>query len=136
MPVQQRWTSAIRASAEWKPNERWLIRRILLLRPSRRPFESPRRIATSDASAVLAKGAGEPDQGCPDEPGVEMGGRERRIGQVVEQPQLLAQEKGAVEAAVGVLDFPERGELADRLMFGGLQQRPAGALDPATVRRV
>ena len=56
--------------------------------------------------------------------------------QVVEQPQLFAQQEGAVEAAVGVLDLAERGELADGLVLGRLEQRPAGALDPAAGRGV
>jgi hypothetical protein len=55
---------------------------------------------------------------------------------VVEQPQLLAQQEGAVEPPVVVLDFRERGELADGLAFGRLEQRPAGALDPAAGRGV
>ena len=54
-----------------------------------------------------------------------------RVVEVVEQPQLFAQQEGAVELAVVVLDFPERGELADGLVLGRLEQRPARALDPA-----
>jgi hypothetical protein len=59
--------------------------------------------------------------------------RERGVLEVLEQPQLLLEEEGAVEAAVGVLDFVQRGELTDGLVLRGLQQRPAHALDPATV---
>jgi len=55
---------------------------------------------------------------------------------VVEQAQLFAQQEGAVELAVGLLDLVERGELADPLAFGRLEQRPAGALDPAAGRGV
>ena len=62
--------------------------------------------------------------------------RERGVGQVVEQPELFAQQERAVERAVGLLDLVERGELADRLALGRLEQRPAGALDPATGRGV
>ncbi len=40
--------------------------------------------------------------------------------EVVEQPQLLAQQEGAVETRVGLLDFRERGELADGLALGCL----------------
>ena len=36
---QQRYTRAMRGSAEWKPKLRWLIRRMRLLRPSRRPLD-------------------------------------------------------------------------------------------------
>ena len=57
-------------------------------------------------------------------------------GEVVEQPELFAQQERAVERAVGLLDLVERGELADRLAFGRLEQRPAGALDPAAGRGV
>ena len=73
-----------------------------------------------DAVAVGAQGAREPDERSqprargPGQPGIEVRGRERGVGQVVEQPQLFAQQEGAVEAAVGLLDFGERGELADR----------------------
>ena len=62
--------------------------------------------------------------------------REGPVGQVVEQPELFAQQEGAIEPAVLGLDVGERGELADRLMFGSLQQRPAGVLDPAAGRGV
>jgi hypothetical protein len=79
-----------------------------------------------DSVAVLAQGAGEPCERlepgarCPGQPGVEVGGRERGVGQVVEQPQLLSQQERAVELAVVVLDLPECGELADRLALGRL----------------
>jgi hypothetical protein len=65
-----------------------------------------------------------------------VGRGERGVGQVVEQPQLFSEQEGAVEAAVFALDFRERGELADRLVLGRLEQRPARALDPAAGRRV
>jgi len=65
-----------------------------------------------------------------------MGRGERGVGQVVEQPELLAQQEGAVEAAVLALDLGERRELADRLVLGCLQERPAGVLDPAPGRGV
>src|SRR5687768_10512414 len=109
----------MRGSGLWKPKARWLIRRILELRPSRRPFESPDR--GEDPVAVLAQGAREPDERlepgarCPGQPCVEVRRRQRWIIEVVEQPELFAQEEGAVEAAVLVLDFGERGELSDRL---------------------
>ena len=60
-----------------------------------------------------------------------MDGRERWVVEVVEQPQLLFEQEGAVEAAVGGLDVGERGELVDRLVLGRFELRPAGALDPA-----
>src|SRR5215217_5258058 len=132
----------MRASAEWKPKLRWLMRRILLLRPSRRPLESPSRIAARIPFTVLAQGAGEADERSkaraagPGQPGVQVRGRQCRVGQVVEQPEFLAQQEGAVEPPVVVLDFPEGGELADGLAFGRLEQRPAGALDPAAGRGV
>jgi hypothetical protein len=63
-------------------------------------------------------------------------GRQRRVVEVVEQPELLAQQEGAVEPAVLGLDFGERGELADRLALGRLEQRPAGVLDPPPGRGV
>ena len=74
-----------------------------------------------DAVAVLAQCAGEADEGsesragCPAQPGVEVGGRQRRVGQVIERPQFFSEQEGAVEAAVGLLDFPKRRELSDRL---------------------
>src|SRR4051794_16120448 len=124
------------AAAERRPKLRWLIRRILLLRPSRRPLESPRRIAaripwrwargcgparrTGRAASgrprpARRRGArgpgppggggggggrgdegGEPRAGGPGQPGVEVRGGQARILEVVEQPQLLAQQEGAV----------------------------------------
>src|SRR5215213_13922 len=65
-----------------------------------------------------------------------MRGRQARVVEVIEQPELFAQQEGAVERAVGLLDLIERGELPDRLAFGGFEQRPAGALDPAAGWRV
>src|SRR5512132_2048744 len=55
----------MRGSAEWKPKARWLMRRILLLRPSRRPLVRPRWMAARMPSrcsrrvrASRAKGLG------------------------------------------------------------------------------
>ena len=59
-----------------------------------------------DPVAVGAQGAREADEGAqpaaggPGQPSIEVGGRERGIGQVVEQPEFFAQQEGAVEAAV------------------------------------
>ena len=81
-----------------------------------------------DAVAVRAQGAREPDEGLelrargPGQPGVQVLGRERRVGQVIEQAQLFPEQEGPVEAAVVALDFGERGELADRLVLGRLEQ--------------
>jgi hypothetical protein len=58
LPVQQRETRTIWASAEWKPRLRWLISRIVEFRPSRRPLRA------------------EPDGG---EDAVEMVGREAGV---------------------------------------------------------
>jgi hypothetical protein len=80
-----------------------------------------------DAAAVGAQRAREPDERlepgarCPGQPGVELSGRQVRIVEVVEQPELFAQQEGAV----GLLDLVERGELVDGLAFGRLQKRPA-----------
>src|SRR4051812_16337116 len=93
-----------------------------------------------DAVAVAAQGAGEPDEraqpgaGGPGEPSIEVRGGELGVGQVVEQPELFAQQEGAVEALVDLADLVQRGELADGLVFGRFEQRPAGALDPAAMR--
>ncbi len=52
-----------------------------------------------DAVAVSAQRAGEADErpqpssGRPREPVIQVGGRQRRIVEVVEQPQLFAQQK-------------------------------------------
>src|SRR5215211_5815324 len=56
--------------------------------------------------------------------------------EVIEQPELLAQQEGAVEPAVGPLDLAEGGQLAHGLALGGLEQRPAGALHPPAGRGV
>jgi hypothetical protein len=91
---------------------------------------------------MLAQRAREPDEGLqaragrPRQPGIQMLGRELRVGQVVEQPQLPAQQEGAVEALVGLLDPAERGELADGPVLRRFEQRPARALDPAAGWRV
>jgi len=58
----------------------------------------------------------------------------RGIVQVVEQPQLLLEQERPKEATVGERDLAERGELGDRLALGGLEQRPAHALDPLAAR--
>ena len=55
---------------------------------------------------------------------------------MVEQPQLLAQQEGAVEPAVLALDLGQRRELVDALVGRGLEQAPAGALDPTALGRV
>src|SRR3954452_7604788 len=73
---------AMSASAEWKPKLRWLIRRILLLRPSRRPLESPRRIAARIpwrwARRVRARATnGASGSGRPGQPRVEVCGGPR-----------------------------------------------------------
>src|SRR3954464_7887965 len=65
-----------------------------------------------------------------------MGRGKRGVGEVVEQAELFAQQEGAVEALVDLADLVQRGELADALVLGRFEQRPAGALDPAPVRRV
>ena len=54
-----------------------------------------------------------------------------RVVELVEQAELLLEQEGAVERLVGVLDLAEQRELRDRLLVGCLEQRPAGALDPA-----
>jgi hypothetical protein len=111
------------------------------LRPSSRPLESPSRIAARIPVRCSRRVRARRDERLelraagPCQPGVEVLGRERGILEVVEQPQLLAQQEGAVEAVV-VLDVGERGELADRLVLWGAQQRPAGVLDPAALGRV
>src|SRR5215213_7915464 len=110
----------MRASAEWKPKLRWLIRRILLLRPSRRPLESPSGIAARMPSRCARRVRARRTNGFR---------RERDA-----QASQASRWAGAVERAVGLLDFPEGGELSDRLSFGRFEQRPAGALDPAPGR--
>src|SRR3954469_4020073 len=108
--------SAISGSALWKPKARWLMRRILELRPSRRPWRVQagsrrgcrrggcagcgrvgRRAATWSGRPRPARRRGAPGRA--------------RVGQVVEQPQFLAQQKGAVEALVDLADPVELGEL-------------------------
>src|SRR3954451_9153644 len=107
-PAQQRETSAISAPAEWKPKLRWLIRRILLLSPSSRPLERPRRMAARIPWRWPR--AGQRDEGPqsgargPGQPGVEVRGRQASVVEVIEQPQLFAQQEGPVEPAVGVAD--------------------------------
>src|ERR1017187_6516773 len=66
-----------------------------------------------DPVAVTADGAGElderlePGSRCPGEPGVEVCRRERRVVEVVEQPEFLFEQERAVERLVGLLDFAE-----------------------------
>src|SRR3954468_18740765 len=105
----------MRGAAEWKPKLRWLIRRMRLLRPSRRPVGGPGGGAVGEAEAdggedavrVAADRAREPNErdepgaGRPGEPGVEVGRREPWVVELVEQPQLLFDEEGAVERLVG-----------------------------------
>ncbi len=89
-----------------------------------------------DAVAVAADGAGELDEQLqpgsrrPGQPRVEVRRRERGVVEVVEQPEFLFEQEGAVERLVGLLDLAELRELVDGLLGGALQQRPAGALDP------
>jgi hypothetical protein len=52
-------------------------------------------------------------------------GCQRWVVEVVEQSELFAEQEGAVEAAVGGLDFGERGELVDGLVGGRFEQRPS-----------
>ena len=58
-------------------------------------------------------------------------GREGGIVELVEQAELLFEQEGSVERLVGLLDVGEQRELGERLLVGRLEQRPAGALDPA-----
>src|SRR3954471_5603410 len=62
--------------------------------------------------------------------------REGWVVELVEQSQLVVEQEGAVEAAVVQVDLAERSERAEALALGGLQQRPAGVLDPAAGRGV
>ena len=90
----------MRGSAEWKPKLRWLMSRMRLLRPSRRPFERPRRIALRMPArwrrivrASLMNGARRDlDAHVPRQPGVEVRRRERAILQLVEDSELLFQQ--------------------------------------------
>jgi hypothetical protein len=94
-------------------------------------FEAPVGEAEADGGedsvAVSAQGPGEPDERVqarpagPCEPGVEVRRGEGRVVEVVEQPELLAQQEGAIQAPVVGLDLGERRELADALALGGLQ---------------
>ena len=95
-----------------------------------------------DAGAVAADRLGEADErlkarpGCPRQPRVEVLGRERWVVEVIEQAQFLLEQEGAVQRAVGVLDFTEQRELIYGLLGRRLEQGPAGALDPAPARRL
>ena len=90
--------------------------------------ENPVAVA-ADCSGELDEWL-EPGSGGPGQPGVEVRRGERGILELVEQPQFLFEQERAVQRPVGLLDFAELGQLVDRLLIGGLQQRPAGALDP------
>jgi hypothetical protein len=90
-----------------------------------------------DAGAVAAQGAGGLDERCeaaaggPGDPSVRVRGRARGVLERVEQPELVVEQEGAVEAAVADVDLAKGAELAEALALGSLQQRPAGVLDPA-----
>jgi hypothetical protein len=89
-----------------------------------------------DALAVCPDRACELDErlelaaGGPGQPGVEVLGREHRVLELVDQPEFLFEQEAAVERLVGLLDLVKQRELADRLLLGALEQRPAGAFDP------
>jgi hypothetical protein len=95
-----------------------------------------------DAVAVAAQGAGGLDEGRqaaaagPGQPGVEVRGRERGVLEVVEQPQLVVEQEGAVQALGALVDLAEGAELVQVLAVGCLQQRPARVFDPAAGRGV
>ena len=55
---------------------------------------------------------------------------------VEDEPELLLQEVGAVEAPVDVLDRRELRLLALGQSFGSFPERPAGAFEPAGAARV
>ncbi len=126
-------------STEWNPKLRWLIRRMRLLRPSSRPLESPRRIAarmpTRWPRIVLASRMNgySREREAQASPGVQVRQGERRVLELVEQPQFLLEQEGAEHRLVGLLDFAKQRELADRLLVGRLEQRPARVLDPAAL---
>ncbi len=85
-----------------------------------------------DAGAMTADGLGElderrqPGSGGPGQPGVEVRRRDRRVIEVVEQPQLFFEQERAVERPVGVLDLAELGELVDCLLLGGISAVTSG----------
>src|SRR5215217_4802827 len=114
----------MRGAAEWKPKLRWLIRRMRLLRPSRRPLVRPRRIAARMPGRWRRIVCASLMNGVSRE-------REAWVVELVEQPELFLEQEGTVERLVGLLDLAEQRELVDRLLGGRLEQRPAGALDPA-----
>ena len=125
-------------SAEWKPKLRWLIRRILAVEAFEAAVGEAEADGGEDAVAVAAEGAREPDEraqpgaGGPGQPGVEVRGRERagRRGGRAAGALRAAGRRGRARW-LAWLDLAERGELADGLVLGRLEQRPAGALDPA-----
>jgi len=129
-------------SAEWKPKLRWLMRRMRLLRPSRRPLLSPSWMAARIPSrwrrmvrASFMNGSNR-DREAQVSQLSRCAGARAGILELVEQPQLLFEQERAVERPVGLLDFAELGELVHGLLGGGLEQRPAGALDPLPGLRV
>ena len=130
------------AWAEWKPKLSVMNQADVAVEALEAAVGEPEPDGGEDAVAVLAQGAGEaeerlePRAAGPGQPGVQLRGRQARVVDVVEQPELFAQQEGAVEPPVLALDFPQRGELSDGLAFGRFQQRPAGALDPAAGRSV
>jgi hypothetical protein len=91
---------------------------------------------------VAADGAGELGErfelgsGRPGEPGVEVFGRERGVVELVEDAEFFFEQERSVERLVGLLDFVQQRELADRLFLRRFEQRPAGALDPLALRGV
>ena len=107
-----------------------------LLRPSRRPLLRPRRIAARIAVAVAAEGAGELDErssrdGMP-RSARRRGARARAsVVEVVEQPELLRAAGTRGRAACWLSwTSPSLASWSMVCVGGGLEQRPAGALDP------
>ena len=76
-----------------------------------------------DAGAVSSQRAGGLDErlelraGCPADQGTEVRRRERGVLERVEQPQLVIEQEGAVQALVALIDLAERAELIKG--FGG-----------------
>ncbi len=92
-----------------------------LLSPSRRTFVETEPDCVEDPFAVAADGARELDERLqagtagPGEPGVEVRRGERGVLEVIEKAELFFEQERAVERPVGLLDFPELGQLVDRL---------------------
>lgn len=61
---------------------------------------------------------------------------ERTVLEVVEHPQFLLEQEGAVEAAGGMAYLVQRGELPNGLALGRFEQRPAYALARAALARL